>query len=254
VREIEHLSALIGNIYDAALDPARWIDVLDKTARFVGGPAASLVSKDAVSKTGEFAFQFGLDEQYVQLYFDKYIRLDPNTTGQVLAEIEEPVAVADFMPYSEFVETRFYREWSRPQALVDAVSSVLERSMTSAALFIVFRHARDGLVDNETRQRMRLIIPHVRRAALIGKVIELKTAEAASFADTLDGISAGLLLADATGHIVHANAAGHAMLAQADVLRAAGSRLPAALTRAYDAARMTTASLQTAISSTYAVN
>jgi hypothetical protein len=146
VEQTEQLSELIGHIYDAALDPARWIDVLEKIARFVGGPAASLVSKDAANKTGEFAFQAGLDPAYVQLYFDKYIRLDPNTTGQVLAKVEEPVSVVDCLPYDEFVETRFYQEWARPQGLVDAVSAVLERSTTSAALALVFRHQDDGIV------------------------------------------------------------------------------------------------------------
>src|SRR5207248_7769609 len=122
------------------------------------------------------------------------IRLDPNTTGQVLAKIEEPVSVADFLPYEEFVESRFFREWARPQGLIDAVSSVLERSTTSAALVLVFRHERDGLVDDETRRRMRVLVPHIRRAALIGKVLDLKKAEAATFVDTLDGISAGIFL------------------------------------------------------------
>jgi DNA-binding CsgD family transcriptional regulator len=95
------------------------------------------------------------------------------------------------------------------------------------ALFCVYRHERDGLVDDETRRRMRLIAPHVRRAALIGRVIDFKKAEAATLADTLDGISAGMLLVDATGRLVHANAAGHAMLEKADVLRAASGRLVA---------------------------
>ena len=74
---------------------------------------------------------------------------------------------------------------------------------------------------------VRLIVPHVRRAALIGKVIEQKTAEAATLADTLDGISAGMLLLDASGRMVRANAAGQAMLAKAEVLHAAGGRLVA---------------------------
>jgi hypothetical protein len=30
------------DIYDAALDPELWIDVLEKAAKFVGGPAASI--------------------------------------------------------------------------------------------------------------------------------------------------------------------------------------------------------------------
>jgi DNA-binding CsgD family transcriptional regulator len=56
-------------------------------------------------------------------------------------------------------------------------------------------------------------------------VIDLAKAEAATLADTLDGISAGMLLVDATGRIVHANGAGHVMLAAADVLRAKAGRL-----------------------------
>ena len=55
--------------------------------------------------------------------------------------------------------------------------AMLEKSIATAAALVVFRHERDGLVDDETRRRMRLIVPHVRRAALISKVIELKTAE-----------------------------------------------------------------------------
>ena len=62
---------------------------------------------------------------------------------------------------------------------------MLEKSVTTAAAFVVFRHERDGLVDDEARRRMRLIVPHIRRAALIGKVLNLQKAEAAAFADTL---------------------------------------------------------------------
>jgi len=227
MREDEKLSRLIGNVYDAALDPALWVDVLEQAAHFVGGPAASLFSRDVVSKSANVAYQFGIDPRYEQLYLDKYARLDPTLTGYFFAEIEKPVATSDIMPYDEFLETRFYREWVQPQGLVDATNALLERSVTTTASFVVFRHQRDGLVDDETRRRMRLIVPHVRRAALIGRVIDLKKAEAATFADTLDGISAGMFLVDATGHIVHANAAGHAMLSAGDMLRAAGGRLVA---------------------------
>jgi DNA-binding CsgD family transcriptional regulator len=94
--------------------------------------------------------------------------------------------------------------------------------------FAVFRHERDGPTDDDARRRMRLVAPHLRRAVLIGRVIDLKTAEAATFADTLDGVSAGMFLVDAGARIVHANATGHAMLAAGDVLSAAGGRLMAA--------------------------
>jgi len=225
--ETEQLSTLIGDIYDAALEPSLWTDVLRQAAQFVGGSAASLYSKDATSKTGSIAHQYGIEPRYQQLYFDQYIKLDPTTVGLFVAEINEPVATADLIPYNEFLETRVYREWGRPQGLVDAIQAVLDKSVTSVASFVVFRHQRDGIVDEAARRRMRLIVPHIRRAVLIAKVIDLKKAEAATFADTLDGLSAGMFLVDANGRIVHANVAGHAILTARDFLRAAGGRLVA---------------------------
>jgi DNA-binding CsgD family transcriptional regulator len=74
---------------------------------------------------------------------------------------------------------------------------------------------------------VQLLVPHFRRAVLIGKTIELKKAEADTLADTLDSLAAGLFLVDSTGRLVHANARGHSILAEESVLRAAGGRLVA---------------------------
>jgi DNA-binding CsgD family transcriptional regulator/PAS domain-containing protein len=228
MREDEQLSSLIGDIYDAALDPVLWPAVLGETRSFVGGSASALYSKDAIRKNGKLHYQEGdIDRHYRKLYIEKYAKLDPFTTGHFFAEIEQPICVADLMPYDEFLETRFYKEWFRPQSIVDGVTGALEKSGTSVVLFTVFRHQRDGVVDDETRHRMRLIVPHMRRAVLISKIVDLKTAEAASFADTLDGISAGMFLVDSRGRIVHANASAHAMLGEASLLRAAGGKLAA---------------------------
>jgi DNA-binding CsgD family transcriptional regulator len=223
--EPEQLSALIGDIYDAALEPPRWLGVLENTTCFVGGHAAGLFWKDAASKSGDAVYGYGIEPHYQQLYFEKYIKLDPLTIGQFFAEVEQPVAVADLMPYDEFLETRAYREWGRPQGLVDTLNVALDKTATSAAMYCVFRHERNGRVDDEMRRRMRLIVPHLRRAVLIGRLIDLKTAEAATFADTADGLGAGMFFVDSDARVVHANVRGHAMLAQGSLLRVVEGRL-----------------------------
>jgi DNA-binding CsgD family transcriptional regulator len=223
--EPEQLFALIGDIYDAALNPALWVGVLEKTARFVGGPAAGLFWQDAASKSGDAAYGYGIEPYYQELYFEKYIKLDPLLIGHFFAEVEQPVSVSDIMPYDEFLETRAYLEWGRPQGLVDTLNVVLDKTATSAAMYCFFRHERDGPVDDEMRRRMQLIAPHVRRAVLIGRAIDVKTAEAATFADAADGLGAGMFFVDASARIVHANASGHAMLAQGALLRVVDGRL-----------------------------
>jgi DNA-binding CsgD family transcriptional regulator len=228
MRDEKQLSALIADIYDAALSPSLWQDALRGSAAFVGGMGASVYFKDAGNSTGYPMHVFGIEPHYQHLYFDRYARLDPTLIGFFFAEIEAPMAVADVMSYDEFLETRFYREWVQPQGMADSVNAVLDRSATSAACFVVFRHERDGIVDDNARRRMRLIVPHVRRAALVGGVIDAGKVEAETFSAILDGLSSGMFLVDADAGMVHANVAGHAMLEAGGPFRVVDGRLVAA--------------------------
>ncbi len=56
---------------------------------------------------------------------------------------------------------------------------------------------------------------------------DLDTGLAAAMADAFDGLSAGMFLVSADGRIVHANMAGHAALAEGNVLCSAAGRLTA---------------------------
>jgi hypothetical protein len=146
----ERLSELIGHIYDAALDPTLWLGVLEGAARFVGGSASSLYFRDADGRRPDVAYQHGLDPRYVQTYINTYAILDPTLAGYFFAKLEEPTATADVIAHAEFLQSRFYKEWARPQGLVDTANAMLERSATTAAGFVVFRHERDGIVDDAT--------------------------------------------------------------------------------------------------------
>lgn len=52
--EIEQASNLIGDIYDAALDPALWPEVLRTTCDFVEGCAATLLSQHSAPQSVRF--------------------------------------------------------------------------------------------------------------------------------------------------------------------------------------------------------
>ena len=220
------LSRLVGELYDAALDPALWSVVLKGVRDFVGGASAGIVAKDASANHGFVCFDDGsIAPDYTASYFDRYVALDPCTTGHFFSTPEAPVSTGDLIPYEEFRETRFYREWARPQGFVDYMGAAIDKSATTAVVFNVMRHESDGMFDEASRRRMRLIAPHVRRAIVIGNAIDLKTAEASSLSEVFDGLSAGVFLTDGRGRIVHANTAGHAILAEGDGLYASSGRL-----------------------------
>ena len=222
----EQLSALISVIYDGALEPARRTDVLERIAQFTGGHSSGLLVKHSPATSDNLYCYIGAHRESLQAYSEDYAELDATLELPTFGA-EQVVSATDLVPYEEFRRGRFYREWARPQGWVDVASAVIDRSPTSSALLSVVRHEASGMVDDEMRRRMALIVPHVRRALHIGKTVNLKQAESACFADILDGLSAGMILVDAKGRIVHANAAGNGILEDGDFLRAVSGRLVA---------------------------
>jgi DNA-binding CsgD family transcriptional regulator len=221
--DIERFSALVADIYDAALDPPLWRKVLKAACIFVrGGPSASLFWEDGAKKTGRTYFVVGGDPRFLRLYWDKYLALNPLVAAAGSFAVGELYSATDIIPAAQFVETPFYKEWMAPQGWGDILAVNLDKSATGRATFMVARHASDGVVDDDMRRRMRMLVPHVRRAVIIGKLIESNRIEAAALADTLDGLEAGMFLVDSAGRLVHANASGRVMLNEGNVLHANG--------------------------------
>ena len=226
--EPEELRDIVGAIYDTVLDRSAWPGVLLRLSRFVGAAASALFWHDPASGRGDVYFHDGaMDPDYHGLYFSTYWRLNPTIAPRPFAGLDESVSTTDLMPYDDFLRTRFYREWAAPQGLVDLVSVPLEKSASKPAMFGVFRHARDGLVDEATRQRMRLLAPHLRRAVLLSRAVDVKQSEAAFLAETLDGLRVAGVVVDAEGRIMHTNAAGQALLTQGEPIRAVNGLLGA---------------------------
>jgi DNA-binding CsgD family transcriptional regulator/PAS domain-containing protein len=220
IQETQILSDLIGTIYDTALDRTLWSEVLQRSAAFVGGVASSLYAKDAAHRTGKsIAHWKESADTSVPSYFDECVRIDPFTTSQVMFDVGQVYSIEDCMPYAEFVETHLYKRWVKPNGFVEQLAATLEKSATKFSTFAIFPSEEQGFVDAKMRRRMRLIIPHVRRAMLIGNVLDLGTAETMAFADTLNALAAGVFLVDENARIAFANASGQALLDEGKILR-----------------------------------
>jgi DNA-binding CsgD family transcriptional regulator/PAS domain-containing protein len=220
----QQLSDLIGVVYDAAIDRSRWEDAIAGAAQFVGGTGAGLFCKDVGVPHASIPHRVGFQTPLPVALFQQ---IYPAAEGHFLGDLEQPIATTDLMSFGELAESELYRRWAEPQGLVDFLSAVVDRTTISTAIFGVFRHERNGLVDDHARRQMRLIAPHIRRAVLIGRMFEFKAAEVATFVDTLDGLGAGMFLVDAAGRLIHANAAGNAILGTSDILNSVGGRLVA---------------------------
>ena len=192
MNETEELSLLVGDIYDASLDSALWPDAVNRIRTYVGAHTASLVSQDAVTKAVDVHFMLGPEQKFLDLYNEKYFKINPIFPTVMFLDIEQTNVVSDVLPTADLIQTRFAKEWIKPQALVDFLFSTLEKSSRGCTVFMTMRRRDEGFFDDAARQRFSLIVPHIRRALLIGKVIETHREKAAALADSLDTLMSGV--------------------------------------------------------------
>ena len=216
--EAEQLSQVIGKIYDAALDPGAWPGVMQEICGFVGCSSGMLLSEDRQRATNRLYYQWGFNPDWLKLYFEKYWKLNPVFPAQTFLEVGDVRSVFDLVPREEHEETRFDREWVRPGGMVDCILVTTERSGTSEAGIALQRHVHEGLVDAECRRRMCLVAPHIRRAVLIGKVVEHHKLEAQTFTSIVDRLDSSVYLVDEDSQITYANPAARSLADKAQIV------------------------------------
>lgn len=231
IRDDVELSALIGDIYDTTMDPALWPCALRKIGDFTGGMAICLHTWDASDRRWYACGR--TDPDYDRLFLDKYHKINPLGGRFNAVEVGRLAGIGDVMNLDEYRATSFYGEWSRPQGVADIKILWLDKSSTTTnAALVAYQYEGNSLPDKEIERRASLIGQHLRRAAVVGRALEYKTVETAALADTFDGLRAAILLVDADARVVHANAAGTAMLRNGFALRTVSGRFAAVDSRA----------------------
>ncbi len=226
--EHEAALAITGEIYDAALNPGLWPEVLRRISGFVGGTASALVSHDVAARTNRFHFIWGDDPDYSRSYCETYGRLNPLVPSLMMMKVGEVWSVSRMMPMNGFHQTRFYQEWVRPQGQGDNIWSLVERSGTVVTTLNTVIDAAHSPASDESKRRLALLVPHVRRAVAIGNVVEMNRIEADALGDAVDAIGAAVCLVGGDGVLLRENARARDLIRVGLLLRCEGGVLSAA--------------------------
>jgi DNA-binding CsgD family transcriptional regulator/PAS domain-containing protein len=222
---MEDVSAVIAEIYDTTLDQDSWAVALESITRFVACDFANLFTQNEATKSANAFYSHGIPDEFLETYYAKYVAINPTFPATLFFDVERVIRLEEILPHEEFRRTLFYREWAGPLGWFDAAAAMLDKSAVSCAGFALGRREHRGFFDQPALRRMNALVPHVRRALLIGKMFDSRRVEAAALADTLDGLAAGVLLLDREARIVHANARALELLAEAAVARSVDGKL-----------------------------
>jgi DNA-binding CsgD family transcriptional regulator len=217
--ETAQLSALIGVVYDAAIDSARWPDAIAEACRFLNCAAGVVGGADLLNHEANFAIQWGYRPDDWQNYLDNYYYKNPTIAEASRSKVGEIMTLASRANFVDLLSSEFYTEWAQPLGIVDAVQGTLDKTASSISFLTCVRHQDAGAAGAGEVRRMSLIIPHFRRAVLIGKLLDMRALQAETFAEAIDGLSTGVFLVNPQGEMVHTNASGQAMLDAEDPLK-----------------------------------
>jgi DNA-binding CsgD family transcriptional regulator/PAS domain-containing protein len=228
----EHLSTVIGAVYDCALEPQRWPEALGQIVEAADCVAAVLGIHSV--NVADSTFQFGFDPAHLALYASKYVALNPLVPAAMLAPVGEVMTLASLCDETELLESRFYKEWCKPAHIKHGLIVKPLHSNTVVVLTLNRGDWQPPVGEPEVRW-LRLLVPHITRSLTISSAFELRSIAADALEATIDGLTTAVFLTTSDGTLVFANRAGERMLADGTAVRLADRRLAAVDARAHSA-------------------
>lgn len=216
---------IIETIQDAALQPGLWPQVLELTARRVGGVAGSMSIEDPVRQTGFSLARFGYDPSFTDRYVRYYGRLNPMIRRKAAVPVGATVSTSMLMPSDEFARTEYYNDWVRPQGFHGAVGTVLGRHDAKVTWLATVWPQGAGEPARHNLDALARLVPHMVRALQVMQRLDLAAHREDALQVALARVAHAVMLVDHSGRLMHANAAAEALLESDQSLALAHGRL-----------------------------
>jgi hypothetical protein len=117
---LEEFSALVVDIYDAALDPTLWDQTLKKVATAAGGSAGGVGVFDRRHRQPGHIIASNYGPAKTRMYVEYYRRLDPIAPTVERTPLGE-IVIARAIVTETHLREEFYRDWANRSEVGDAV-------------------------------------------------------------------------------------------------------------------------------------
>lgn len=219
---------MIGNFYDAVIEPSLWRKALDDMRSHFGFHIGALGIIALPTGNSVVQVTSNIPDDYLarmNAYNDDVVDLWGGAARLAELPLEEPVLHSQAIGPEVKETNRFDREWSRPLGLVDQVGILLVRDSTMLGNVGLGRHESAPPLTDADMDGLRFLAPHLRRAAIISRILDDATSAATTFEAALDAARSAVVLVAKDMSIVHANAAAKTMLKNGDPILAVRGKL-----------------------------
>lgn len=212
-------SKIVEAIYDCALNPGRWEEIVSVIAELCRSNYGFLGIVDLEEVRNELTFKVGYDDQYQRLYEDTYGEINQFTHR--LQQLPTGVVATQAMLVDdhEFLGSKFYQEWMKPQGFCDGIGFNVLKTKRRVALMAEHRLESEGRYGYAEVHLLSRFAPHICRAAAISDALNLRTIRAKALETTLEVLAFGVYLVDRKGRVLFMNRAGDRQVRTSHALR-----------------------------------
>ena len=216
----EVLSSIVGDIYDCVLNPEGWTGVMVRITETMDAAYSTIALADIAGNHGRFAARSPWDAERMRVLQEDYdFDAIPGLKAVVVGDIDTPVATLSHMSEAELQQTPFFQDWAKPQGLREGCIIKFVHTPDRIGLMGCTTRADREIISVEEQRFMASLSPHLRRASLIGDLLDQARVTASLYRQALDHLAVPVVLTGANAAILHANGAAQQMFsAQGPIL------------------------------------
>ena len=207
-------AALVERIYAAALEPARWRQVLLEISLAMDGLAADLTALSPSTESLRFHTSTGGWGEEFQRHYLAHVGQDPFLLRARQLDLIRPGVIGvgqRMMSDGDYRRTGFFHDFGRHYEYFGGITAVLDRTASGLTALSVGLPG-GAIVDEQRLSRMQALVPHLQRALAIQQRLASSDRLASDLRRVVDAVSTGAVLTDSSGRVLFMNAAAEAIV------------------------------------------
>lgn len=217
-----YLSDVIGRIYDCAVRPELWENMLLELQELIGGCRSIL---NVLSPGGRLLLEHVRNGVEPNDPMEHYLPINPIIPYGLTWPLDKAFRASSDYGSERLRASRYYKEYLGPRNLHDLALFIMARDGGGYANWAIITDDARGPITDQEAAGLELIAPHFRRSVEISTVLGAQKVAADTYRAALDQLGAAVLIVDGGGETIFANPTADALLEQGHMFRRQGARL-----------------------------
>lgn len=204
-QDLDHFSALVESIYDAAQDPQHWSTFLSGLCRALNAKSGMFRVIDESATAIRANIHYRLDPDLQEAHRNYYVNQDIF----IKALRDKPggyiTSTQHMIDPREMERSEFYADYMRPQDSYHVCGGLAMRNEAFTIKFGVQRDYKSGEFSSDDADYIRRFVPHIQRATHLGHLLDMAERQTTTAEQALESLAVGIALLDEHERVVHAN-------------------------------------------------